>query len=671
MAEKNLISVIVPVYNVEAYLKRCVESLVHQTCESLEIILVDDGSTDASGRLCDEYAAKYTNIKAYHKANGGLSDARNYGMKVATGEYIGFVDSDDWINVKMYEILLQELIENNADLACCEYIYSDGDRFFTERRSGKTNICSSLEAMEILLDNKKYKSHAWNKLYKRELFAGIEFPYGRYYEDIFIMHRIFALAQKVAFVDENLYYYFRRENSIVHTPKLNVLTDFICAANIRLEDIREMFSDNLEFIDLAQAGVLTALLIAYRRLQRSSTKVEDERKKIKRKIRAFDHRFVKYLEFSLKPEFLVLKYSPVIYRLYESISEREQYQRLGKSVKRRILAERNKRYPAFTQIRKNEDRPVIILFGVPEYNNLGDIAIAYATKQFIQREFGEYEFWEVTENQIRTEWKKVQAQVRKQDVLLLQGGGNLNNIYREQNELREKVIRAFPQNAIILMPQSCFFEDGRKGDQVRLQIKKYFGKHRNLYLTARDELSYERMKEYFTNETLLTPDMVLSMKMPQTTEVRSGIGICLRNDAEGTMSVNQIGEIIYKAYDKSPNLVFLDTVMQEFYSLDEHEQILSDIWKKFRSCELVITDRLHGVIFSYITQTPCIAIDTNNKKIEGICKWFEGSELISFCADDADFDNFLENAYSAKNNSIELDKAFYPLIDQIRSSLSY
>ena len=189
------ISIIVPFYNVEKYAPKCIESIINQTYTNLEIILVDDGSPDTCGKICDDYALKDGRIKVIHKKNAGLSDARNVGIKEATGKYIGFVDGDDYIEKDMYKYLYNLIKENNADISICgvEEVYEDGS-IQDEKAKESIEILSKEDAIKELLLDKKVRSHAWDKLYKRELFENIEYPYGRKMEDIATTYKLFDLS---------------------------------------------------------------------------------------------------------------------------------------------------------------------------------------------------------------------------------------------------------------------------------------------------------------------------------------------------------------------------------------------------------------------------------------------------------------------------------------------
>ena len=211
-----LISVTIPIYNVEKYLARCVDSIVNQTYKNLEIILVDDGSPDRCSQMCDDYAEKDSRIKVVHKKNGGLSDARNAGMSVATGEYISFIDSDDYVSDDFFECLLDVMNKENSDIAECSVVklYED-NRFdeFSDDLSVKTY--DTQDAMSALIAENPFHQHVWNKLYKTELVKDIPYAVGKLNEDEFWTYQVFGRANKVSKFNKTMYYYFQRSSSIM------------------------------------------------------------------------------------------------------------------------------------------------------------------------------------------------------------------------------------------------------------------------------------------------------------------------------------------------------------------------------------------------------------------------------------------------------------------------
>ena len=216
----NLVSIVVPVYNVESYIDKCIESLVNQSLKHIEIILVDDGSTDKSGHICDKYALSDNRIRVIHKINGGLSDARNEGIKVAKGKYISFVDSDDWISINMIESLYNLAESNDADIVQCDYIetYNEKETNETVDSNISTQCYNGIQMLEYMHTDKYGKCIVvWNKLYKKELFEEILFPKGKIHDDEFTTYKLFNIAKRIVDTDSIMYYYRQREGSIINS----------------------------------------------------------------------------------------------------------------------------------------------------------------------------------------------------------------------------------------------------------------------------------------------------------------------------------------------------------------------------------------------------------------------------------------------------------------------
>ncbi|MBR2423266.1 MAG: glycosyltransferase family 2 protein [Oscillospiraceae bacterium] len=230
----DLVSIIVPVYNVEQYLERCLNSLVRQTYPNIEILLVDDGSTDGSGALCDVWQSRDSRIRAFHKTNGGLSDARNYGLERASGSYVCFIDSDDWCDLKFIEVMLGALLDTGADLAECDYVCTDGGEPAHAQTNYEYSVFTGRECFLRFLTGDFFVS-VWNKLYRRSLLEKQLFRKGVFHEDEFWTHKVFHRARKVCRLKYTGYYYYQRQGSIVHTrPSHKRLYDAFAAAKEKI-----------------------------------------------------------------------------------------------------------------------------------------------------------------------------------------------------------------------------------------------------------------------------------------------------------------------------------------------------------------------------------------------------------------------------------------------------
>ncbi|MGL4866621.1 MAG: glycosyltransferase family 2 protein [Cetobacterium sp.] len=240
------VSIVVPVYKVEKYLERCIDSILNQTYKNLEVILVDDGSPDRCGEICDKYAQNDERVKSYHKKNGGLSDARNYGMKYITGEYTLFLDSDDWILKDCVETLLKVALKNRSDVVQIGFYYSFENYVLYDNRYYKEidesiNL-KNFELMKELVINERVKNFAWGKLYRTSLIKNKFFKKGVLFEDVFWAHDVMKNVKRYTIVHKPLWHYVQREDSIVSTYSVRNL-DIIKGLNERYFFIEKFYPE--------------------------------------------------------------------------------------------------------------------------------------------------------------------------------------------------------------------------------------------------------------------------------------------------------------------------------------------------------------------------------------------------------------------------------------------
>ena len=238
----SLVSIVVPVYNVKQYLKRCVESLINQTYKNIQIVLVDDGSTDGSSELCDRLSKVDKRIEVIHKKNGGLSDTRNHGIKKIKGKYVYFLDSDDFIEKDAIEIMLFEIIDKNLDIVCTNRIlfWDNKKEKIKYKQEKETLIFSSKEAI-IEMNKYTYIDMSASKMFKSDIFNNFEFPIGKLSEDMFIMYRIFDSVDRIGYISKPLLHYYQRAGSISKNSKINY--DFIDASYEQMQFISKKYPE--------------------------------------------------------------------------------------------------------------------------------------------------------------------------------------------------------------------------------------------------------------------------------------------------------------------------------------------------------------------------------------------------------------------------------------------
>lgn len=313
------ISVIVPVYNVENYLDKCIESIVNQTYKNLQIILVDDGSTDTSPKKCDEWAKKDERIKIVHKKNGGLSSARNAGIDISQGEFLTFVDSDDWIENNFIEELHKAIVVNNADISICGFkkIEDSTCKILYEESCCNKDIVIE-NGLDLLFTQKNVTYVvAWNKMYRKGIFNKLRYKEGKLHEDEFIIYDVYNLAKNgVALVNKNLYNYLQRKNSIMGKTTNEKCFDIVEAFNFRLKQVNV----NSKYYCKAVQQYLNAYVLVYLRIKDNKQlkkKCFEEYKREQKKFKGLKFDFIfklKHFIFGIFPDLAILLLYKIIKR---------------------------------------------------------------------------------------------------------------------------------------------------------------------------------------------------------------------------------------------------------------------------------------------------------------------------------------------------------------------
>ncbi|MBP5311825.1 MAG: glycosyltransferase [Clostridia bacterium] len=246
-----MITIIVPIFSVERYLRQCIDSILNQTYKDIEILLVDDGSTDQCGEICDDYAKRDNRIRVFHTENQGISAARNLGLRESGGEYIGFVDADDWIEPEMYEIMYSIMQETGADISTCG-LRHDSTGIPNRKDGFNITVLGGEEVLEAIVD-RKFESFMWNKLFKAGLFEGLTFPEGKVFEDLAATPMIVSKSGKVAVSDAPLYHYRQWAGSITKVRSADNLIDY---ADACLARHRFIMGSHPDLFERRQEGIL-------------------------------------------------------------------------------------------------------------------------------------------------------------------------------------------------------------------------------------------------------------------------------------------------------------------------------------------------------------------------------------------------------------------------------
>lgn len=278
------ISVIIPVYNVERYLEKCIDSIINQTYKNLEILLINDGSKDKSGEICDEYAKKDSRIKVIHKENSGVADTRNMGLEIATGDYLMFVDSDDYISNTMIQMLYDKMVLENPDMCMCNYHEVSGDYHIIDKDKNPVICEKTLDNMSDIFEHYMGENHSLyvlpvNKLYKRNLFDGIRYKKGMVYEDELLSHHLVGKCKKVSFVNECLYYYVQTQGSITRSE-----------FSLKKMDATEAILDRIEYalninnqacVEKSFKNVVGYFVVGYKKLDLNDQRTRERMNELK------------------------------------------------------------------------------------------------------------------------------------------------------------------------------------------------------------------------------------------------------------------------------------------------------------------------------------------------------------------------------------------------------
>lgn len=612
---KDIISVIVPIYKVENYLKKCIESIINQTYKNIEIILIDDGSPDLCGDMCNQFEKSDSRIKVIHKVNGGLSSARNVGIENAIGKYIVFVDSDDYIEKNMIERLYIALKEEKADMAVCGYTFINEEGDVEPRISSiKDEILSrELYYSKLCTDNNYYYVTAWNKLYKRELWQELRFPEGKIHEDEFVIHHIVKKCEKIVTISECLYWYVQRKNSIM-SEKIS----------IKRFDMNEALCDRCEFFGKEkQKECLTYTL----------GRLIDDNENLLTKFK------IKKRQEYIRIKAVNLLIRKVYVESGEKISRKRKIRLYfpRECVMLKRICCKSFRYICL--LLKMVDycfklmKADYVLIDTPTHGNLGDQAIVLAEQQLLNNL--DKKFVELTAEQINNKEKYYALLTPKNKIILIPGGGFLGELWVEEEYRCRRITEAFSKHKVVIFPQTITFTFDNPGNQAFFEkSRENYSNHKALTLFVREQKSYDFARKMLPEvKCFMEPDIVLKLKHSiKSTDKRTNILLCVRSDCEkryGENDIKYIRNILKKIYPEE-KVQETDTVINESIKPSNRKIKVEEKLIEFSQAKLVITDRLHGMIFAAITGTPCIAINNQNGKVEQVYKWIEPLEYVCF-----------------------------------------
>lgn len=267
----NIISIIVPIYNVEEYLERCIDSILSQSYNNIEVILVDDGSVDNSKVICCSYAERDERIKVIAKKNEGPAEARNVALRYAKGDYITFIDADDFVSNDYISYLYKLIKKHDADIACCNTsIFKKGNTVKVKKHIKYEKIMCVDDALCQMLYEKNFSNSVWGKMYKKELFKDISFPKGKIFEDMFTTYKVFMVSNKIVYGNQEKYFYMKHDKSIMNTTKSHARMQVIEAEN---ELIKDLGSEKIKVLKAAYSKLFASSVVGISSFEIPTTKI--------------------------------------------------------------------------------------------------------------------------------------------------------------------------------------------------------------------------------------------------------------------------------------------------------------------------------------------------------------------------------------------------------------
>lgn len=660
------VSVIIPVYNVENYLDRCMVSVVHQTYKNLQIILVDDGSPDNCPEKCDWWARHDSRIEVIHKQNGGLSDARNAGLKEAKGEYIFFIDPDDMVSINTIAILVNKMQVYNVDMVVYRfaYMYTDGRVSAISKFDKDNKVLTRKQYISIALENKKITNHVWRRLYKRKYVQQDIFPTGHNFEDIYSMPELAKNCSRILLSDFVGYFYNVNDNGIVSNITYKNCKDHFIALS-RAEKVTANLEPDLKAKARALKVIGDLIILDDMSSMNKSDKKNSALIKIiikdihnrRRKI----HTFYKYVKsYGIKTKLKILCPTLSLYK------ERKYLAVPFKKIANFLIEE--KLIQEFCSHKKKKN---LVILGSPHHGNLGDQALRLGEYVYLRKYLPEYSIFEVPLNELKYA-HKIKTYLNDNDYVSLHAGENIGTLYPGIHKEQEQVMQQFREKKFFVFPQTFFYSQDKFGKKLLMQTRKNYDDMKRFHVFTRDDYSFNLVKNTMPEiKVSLMPDMALNIRYEHDYP-RDGALLLFRIDNEEKLSwqeKNQIYSILEKKFDnqifQSDTDLYMDNLSIKQY---EHEVInkLDQVAKS----KIVVTDRLHGMIFAAITRTPCIVLKSKSPKVRGVYQWIKQNKYIELVDDISNLPQAIEKVMAADNSKFDrgiVDHKFKEMAKIIKS----
>lgn len=687
------ISIIIPVYNVEKYIDDCIISIINQTLKEIEIIFVDDLGQDESVNIIKKYMEFDKRILLYtNEKNMGAGLSRNHGIKKSTGEFICFMDPDDMYGSDdVLETLYNTAKFENVNAVCGNIkVVDDSQRYYSFDKNrtwysgfnveinkkytyAEYNVWPSWGSTRFLFNSKIIKDN------------NIEYPSYRNYEDPLFFVKVMSVIKEFYGINMDVYLYRQvdkeRKLSFVgikdtlislekilnifynndlyehYATEYKVLTnfiinDFIPYVNSKKDNYKQIVGMINNLLDKIDFGVVSkfsdyAIYKSYSEISKHNKSIVIKHHIIKRAIKKLMHTisnpFWNHLnemadskKWEVEREVLNVKDS--LRDLISYVRKNEEINDLAFSdlksdlnvLIQKVNTSNNEQFLIENKFNNLYFKKKIFLIGTSEHSNIGDAAITCGTYEFIRKYFSDYSLIEISTFELNDKMKYIQKLINNDDVIFLQGGGNLGDKWLYEERLRREIMESFPNNKKIILPQTIFFSESDGGIELNLSQKVYTSQDK-LILFTRGEMSLKYAKDKFKNiPSYCNFDMALNLNYSFNYD-RNGVLCCLRdlNDESGLdeKKYNYIRSII-KNFDE--NYTFTNNLHCGDISKLSRNYVLQNQLKLFAKAKVVVTDRLHGLIFSLMTNTPCVVISSYNQKLEEFTNMLKNNKYVIF-----------------------------------------
>lgn len=612
----------------DSFLSCCINSVLNQTFKDLQIVLVDIGSADSSGKICDDFKKNDSRIEVIHKADGSLSDALNSGLEKVMGEFVYFLNGDDYIKPQTLALLSGRMSAGECDLCISGYYAVNRDNEIQSQvfqNSGQFRFHNAADSFGFTVKELfkcEQPQNIWNKLFRMDVIRKHDLKFaggGSSCCELGFSVKYVSLCRSAACISDTLC--FCREKSCSETDKRTFARTF--------SEITETARNMLDFFRVKENGfyaenfhiILVGLFdILIRNTAEPADSVNFSEQTAENKAFFLDN-IKKFRAGALNNAKILGKKEAVKKRILADYCidwNYRSFQRKNKVLKdaKDLLTNRSRTIKKLVSS-LNEKNGKIVLIGSEDFGNLGDQQIAVSIKEFLGKST-DREIVEITARQFIGNEKLICSSVQSDDIICLPGGGNIGNVYYISEKIRRDVIEGCPNNRIVIFPQTIHFDNTPCGQAELKKSIRIYNAHKALTLCLREQTSYDIAKKCFRINVLGVPDIVLSSDYSNKAIQRKNILLCIRNDTESYLDSRQHEELKAAVQKLGCPITEKNTELGISVDVSERSRYLSEYFDIVRSSKLVITDRLHGMIFAAITSTPCIVFRNYNHKVTGV-----------------------------------------------------